>query len=101
MKDWKSEFDEKFKDYIKTMGIGQYKGMVNIGFKSADDVIKEFIENLLRSELNRQKKEIKEEVLESISEAFWDGTDCGGDDYAGEGFDAREYLPESLKEEKV
>lgn len=80
--EWKKEFDKKFKNYIKTMGVGQYEGIVNIGFKAADDVIKDFIENLLTLSESRVRGEEKLALAEAQLLGFdygrWHRTDLEG-----------------------
>lgn len=42
----------------------------------------------------------REEVLEAIREAFYDGLEQGGEDYGGDCFIAENYLPEEKEEER-
>lgn len=45
---WIEEFQKNFSSYIKTVSIGQYNDAgVNIGFLSAEEVIKHFVSNIL------------------------------------------------------
>jgi len=41
------------------------------------------------------KEYTKEQVVEMIERAFWDGVEQGGCDYAGECFSAEDYLLEN------
>lgn len=57
LKDYEREFEEKYKDYIKDISIGQYDNNgVNVGFLKAKDVIKLHFTSKLTEAFNKGKE---------------------------------------------
>lgn len=74
----------------------EYDGECIVWDSRIDKDLEEVVSHSIAEARREWVENVRKDVLEAIGEAFWNGVDEGGEDYAGEGFSEEDYLPDSL-----